>query len=308
MPKSIPSGVWPTMITPFTDSNTVDYAALGELIDWYIERQVDGLFAVCQSSEMFFLSLEERVEMASFVVKHAAGRVPVVASGHISDDIKDQLKEIKAISDTGIDAMVLVTNRLARQDESDDVWQANAETIFNQVPGIMFGFYECPHPYKRLISPELLGWCASTGRVLFLKDTSCRIEDMRAKVARVRGTNLKIYNANAATFLETLKLGVSGYSGVMANFHPDLYVWLTEQWAKEPGKARELQDFLGVASLVERQLYPVSAKYYLQLEGLDMTLNSRVKDATAFTPGERLEVEQLRGITERYRREYVELM
>ena len=304
MPTCIPNGVWPTMITPFTDTNTVDYAALGELIEWYIEKQVDGLFAVCQSSEMFYLSLEERVDIAKHVVKQAARRVPVIASAHISDHMPDQIEEMKAISDTGIDAMVLVTNRLAGAEESEDAWKRNAEILFQAVPDTLFGFYECPYPYKRLLSPELLAWCASTERVLFLKDTSCNIAEMRAKVEAVQGTDLKIFNANAATLLETLKLGVSGYSGVMANFHPELYVWLTRQWSKEPKRAQELQDFLGVASLIERQLYPVNAKYYLQLEGLEITLSSRVKDAAQFTLAERLEVRELRGITERCRQGY----
>ena len=29
-------GVWPVMLTPFTDANEVDYEALGKLVDWYI--------------------------------------------------------------------------------------------------------------------------------------------------------------------------------------------------------------------------------------------------------------------------------
>ena len=296
------------MLTPFTDANTVDYGALRELVEWYIARQVDGLFAVCQSSEMFQLSLEERVGIASCVVKQTAGRVPVIAAGHIADDMADQIEEVRAISDTGVNAIVLVTNRLAGEEESDDVWKRNAEILFDELPDILFGFYECPYPYKRLMSPELLAWCASTERVLFLKDTSCNIEDMRAKVEAVKGTDLKIFNANAATLLETLKLGVSGYSGVMANFHPELYVWMSRQWSRETQKAEQLQDFLGVASLIERQLYPINGKYYLQLEGLNMTLNSRVKDASQFTPAERFEVKQLRRMTERYRDEYDEYM
>ena len=69
------------MLTPFTDNNEVDYHALEQLINWYIENGVDGLFAVCQSSEMVYLSLEERIEIASFVKQKAKGRVPVIASG-----------------------------------------------------------------------------------------------------------------------------------------------------------------------------------------------------------------------------------
>ena len=94
MTKEFPNGVYPVMLTPFTENNEVDYEALGKLIDWYIEKGVNGLFADCQSSEMFFLSLEERVKIGEFVKKHADGRVPVVTSGHISDSLEDQAKEL----------------------------------------------------------------------------------------------------------------------------------------------------------------------------------------------------------------------
>ena len=60
MTNHFPGGEWPTMLTPFRDGK-VDYPALAELIEWYIAHKVSGLFAVCQSSEMFFLSKEERV-------------------------------------------------------------------------------------------------------------------------------------------------------------------------------------------------------------------------------------------------------
>ena len=79
--NDFPGGVWPVMLTPFTEENQVDYAALKELVEWYIENGVDGLFAVCQSSEMFKLTLKERVTAAAKVKEYAAGRVPVIASG-----------------------------------------------------------------------------------------------------------------------------------------------------------------------------------------------------------------------------------
>jgi 4-hydroxy-tetrahydrodipicolinate synthase len=291
--NSIVDGVWPTMITPFTDSNVIDYMALGKLIDWYMDRGVNGLFAVCQSSEMFMLSLEERVELAGFVKKQAAGRVPVIASGHVSDSIEGQIKEIKAISAVGIDAFVMVSNRLAAEGESDEVWKRNAEAILAAVPDVPFGIYECPYPYKRLMSPDLLAWCASTGRFLFLKDTCCDLEGIRAKLKAVSGSQLKIFNANSATLLDSLKIGAAGFSGVMANFHPQLYAWLTNNWAKEPEKAALVQSYLGVSSMVELQLYPLNAKYYLQQQGLGVTLQCRVKDQELFVSKERLVMQQL---------------
>lgn len=80
------------------------------MVSWYISQGCDGLFAVCQSSEMFCLSLDERVRLASEVVRLSAGKLPVLASGHVSERIKDQAKELNAIADCGVDGLVLVTN------------------------------------------------------------------------------------------------------------------------------------------------------------------------------------------------------
>ena len=85
MKTQFPNGEYPVMLTPFTEDNRVDYAALKRLVEWYIDNGVAGLFADCQSSEMFFLSLDEREKIARAVVEYAAGRVPVVASGHVSE-------------------------------------------------------------------------------------------------------------------------------------------------------------------------------------------------------------------------------
>ena len=89
-------------------------------------------------------------------------------------------------------------------------------------------------------------------------------------------------------------MGAAGYSGVMANFHAGLYVWLCANNAKKKETALQVQDLLGRASIVECKYYPVNAKYHCQLEGLDLNLFSRVQDFTQFTSSRRLEVEQLR--------------
>ena len=59
MKKTIAGGVWPVMITPFTEDNKIDYDAVLRIIEWYDKNGVDGIFAVCQSSEMFELSPQE---------------------------------------------------------------------------------------------------------------------------------------------------------------------------------------------------------------------------------------------------------
>lgn len=301
MTKEFPNGVYPVMLTPFTENNEVDYEALGKLVDWYIEKGVNGLFADCQSSEMFFLSLEERVKIGEFVKKHADGRVPVVTSGHISDSLEDQAKELTAIAGTGADAVILLTNRLAKENESDEVWLENLKKLLEMIPkDVPLGFYECPYPYKRIISPELLKWCANTGRFYFIKDTSCDIENIKAKLEVIKGTNLKLFNANTSTLLETLELGASGYSGVMANFHPELYVKLCNIYKEDSSKARKIADFLTVASLIERQVYPVNAKFYQKSIGNFNSIMTRTRDIKELNATGILEIQQFVRFNEEF--------
>ena len=88
--QQIRKGVYPTMITPYTKDGEIDYAAVRRLTEWYIEKGCTGIFAVCQSSEMAFLSLAERVKLAATVTETANGRVSVVASGHCAETLSGQ--------------------------------------------------------------------------------------------------------------------------------------------------------------------------------------------------------------------------
>lgn len=302
--NTIANGVWPTMITPYTEDNKIDYDAVLKIIEWYDKQGVTGIFAVCQSSEMFFLDKKERLELAKFVVDNTPKHIGVIASGHVAESVEDQIEEAKAIIDTGIQSYVFISNQFAKQDESDDVVRKNIEYLIDRIPGDSFGIYECPYPYKRLVTPENLKWCADTGRFSFLKDTCCNVEQLQAKVDAVKGTNLKIFNANSATLLESLRMGCAGFSGVMANFHSDMYAWLCDNYEKEPEKAELMQAFLGAASVIECQCYPVNAKYHMNLEGVKMTLNCRNRDKAELTSSRMLEVEQLQKMYHHMRKEF----
>ena len=296
---TFPKGVWPVMITPFTSEGAVDFKSLERLVDWYISKGSAGLFADCQSSEIFFLSTEEKVAVASCVVKAAAGRVPVIASGNTSDSLDDQVDEMNKIAKTGVDALIFLSNRFAKEDESDEIWIQNARYVIDRLPqDIPLGFYECPYPYKRILSKPILEFCKELDRFYFLKDTSCDIENIREKVEILKGSNMKLYNANTATLLESLEEGGHGYSGVMANMQCDLYAWLTENFKTSPKKARWLNDFLTVSAFIERQVYPVNAKYYLKKEAVIDTIVTRTKDCSLLGETEISEVNQLSRMTD----------
>lgn len=293
------------MITPYTRDNQIDYPTAEKYVQWYYDKGCNGVFSVCQSSEIFYLSLDERVRLNSLVwnkakelEKNGGKSFTVVSSGHVADTVKDQAYELCKIAESGTDALILITNRLDLNDEGDDVWIKNAQELISGLPkDVKLGLYECPYPRKRLMTPRLLRWCLETGRFYYMKDTCCDSKTLAERNLLLKGSHFKLLNANCQTLLDSLKTGGSGYCGVMANYHPQLYVWLCENYEKQPQMAELIQSLLGTAGFMEGGLsYPLTAKYHMCLEGISTTIHTRNKNAPELTAYAKSCVAQLRTL------------
>lgn len=271
--------MYPTIITPFTKENKIDYHSLDQIIRLYVQCNVDGIFAVCQSSEMFFLSTEEQLELAAFCIeKCKAYKIKCVVSGHIQDKLENQITYLKCLEELGPDAIILVNNRFAAQDESEDVCIQNFHTVVNSLKSeTCLGVYECPYPYKRLITDELLQAMCEDGRFRFVKDTCCRIDLIKHRLAQISNSPIKLYNANAATLFESIQEGAAGYSGVMLNIIPEMFTILKKSFTVDNDllRARAVSGVISAASVIECQNYPANAKYAMMKRGLCHTTATR---------------------------------
>lgn len=279
MKEIIQSGVYPTMITPYGEDGEIDYGAVKALVEFYAEAGCKGIFAVCQSSEMAFLSLQEKEKLAKAVVDASAGRLDVVASGHTSASFAQQKEEFLRVSGTGVKAFVCVTNRFDTDKFGEEKWIEEATRFLDETASenIPLGLYECPLPYKRLLTDKMVEWLGQTGRFAFIKDTCCDPSALIRRGEILSGTGVKLFNANAQTTLLSLKNGGAGYSGIMANFHPKLYVWLCEN--PEDERAEYVQQVLSMTAFTEQLAYPVTAKYHLSThEGIPMSLFARSRN------------------------------
>lgn len=275
-----------TMITPYKVNGSIDFETAEKYVDWYYENGIDGIFAVCQSSEIFYLSLEERIELNRRVYNRAKSLSKdflVVSSGHISDSFEEQVKELNAIYESGTDALILITNRLDINNEGDDVFIANAKRLIAELPkDAKLGLYECPLPYKRLVTPKILDWCLSTGRFYYMKDTCCDAAIIKERTEQLKGSNFKLLNANCQTLLESMRNGADGYCGIMCNFHPRLYAWLGKNYKSE--KADLVQSVIGTFGFTEVGLpYPLTAKYHMNLCGINTQNIARNRKSNELT-------------------------
>jgi 4-hydroxy-tetrahydrodipicolinate synthase len=276
MPRAV-SGIIPVMLTPFTDQGEVDYAGLERLTEWYLANGADALFAVCQSSEMQHLSLDERLAIARFVVRQAGGRVPVITSGHVSASLADQTRDLAAMAEVGADALVLVTNRLDTANQGTAAFRLALGSLLKTLPSdLPLGLYECPAPFRRLLSDEELRICLDTGRFVIMKDVSCDLATVKRRLEMANGSDFTLINANAAIAAPAMRAGSPGFCGVSTNLHPDLYAWLYR--SPDTELARELESFLVTAALSEAFGYPALAKICHQRLGRLTSIRCRVID------------------------------
>ena len=199
-------GIYSLMLTPFFEDKTIDYKTYEEYSDWQASQGVEHLFAVCGSSEMAEMTLEERLKLASLTVKHK-GNTTVVATANMEKELPAQIEEVKRMSDTGVDGVVFVTKGLGdREDELVDYIGTLMQ--YTRLPVFL---YEFPGARPHLISGEVYGKLVETYGIYGIKDTTSTFEGIKAKLDR-KG-NSCVIQANMPFLFEAFK---HGSRGVMA--------------------------------------------------------------------------------------------
>ncbi|MEO6916737.1 MAG: dihydrodipicolinate synthase family protein, partial [Chitinophagaceae bacterium] len=267
----------PVMITPFSLKAKVDLDAVSRLVDFYLAAGVRGFFANCLSSEMYSLSEDERLELTKHIVKYVKGRVPVVATGSFGLTIEDKADFTKRIYDTGIDAVILITGHFANVDDSDEILLKNFSKMFRLTGDIPMGLYECPAPYKRTLGAGVFRELLDSDRLVYHKDTSIELDQVRAKIEMIGDKKLEFYDAHTPNAMYSLQMGARGMSSISGNFYPEILVWMCSN-ANDPDKIEDvkwLQSELTRVDPMIHQAYPMSAKYFLQKRGLPVRTISR---------------------------------
>ena len=226
---------------------------------------------------MYSISDDERLELTAHIVRYVNGRVPVVATGSFGLTIEDKAEFSKKIYDTGIDAVVLITGHFANVDDDDDVLLKRFGKMFSLTPNIPMGTYECPAPYKRILSASVFKTLLDTGRLKYHKDTSIGLDKVKEKLQIASVPGFDFFDAHTPNAMYSLQMGARGMSSISGNFYPEILVWMCNN-ATNPSKLADVQWLQSELTRVDpliHQAYPMSAKYFLQLRGLPVRTISR---------------------------------
>jgi dihydrodipicolinate synthase len=101
-------GMGVALITPFKEDESVDYNALGHLVDYQIKNGIDYLVVLGTTAETATLNEDEKKEVGHFIINRVQGRVPIVLGigGNCTCSV---VKDLQTTDLTGVDAVLCVT-------------------------------------------------------------------------------------------------------------------------------------------------------------------------------------------------------
>ncbi|MCF0191948.1 MAG: 4-hydroxy-tetrahydrodipicolinate synthase [Prevotella sp.] len=104
---SIFRGLGIALITPFKADFSVDYEALGKLVDYQIDNGADFLCILATTGETPCLTAEEKANIKKLVIERVNGRIPIVI-GCGGNNTTAIVEELKTADFSGIDGILSV--------------------------------------------------------------------------------------------------------------------------------------------------------------------------------------------------------
>ena len=107
MARNIFKGLGIALITPFTTTGAVDYAALKRLVEYQLDNGADFFCILATTGETPCLTFDEKEKIKELVVDVVHGRIPIVVGCGGNNTIA-VVEELKAANMKGIDGVLSV--------------------------------------------------------------------------------------------------------------------------------------------------------------------------------------------------------
>lgn len=242
-PSFVARGVFPALLTPFTDDGErIDAVALRAHVTWLIGHGVHGLMPAGSTGEGPLLTLAERQQLLEIVVDAAAGRVPILAHvGAITT--RETITIVRHARSCGAQAASVVTPYYFHV--PDEALIAHACRVAEAAPDLPIFLYNIPQNTGNVLSPAVAeAIAARCPNVVGVKDSSDDL-DALIRFTAVAGGRFQVLCGSDRLLCEALQAGAQGSVSGNANLFPEIVVGLFEAFARgDLGAARAHQERL----------------------------------------------------------------
>ena len=243
MPKLVPQGIVPALVTPFRQDERIDFSAWQGIIDLMVAAGVDGLLVCGGQGEFFSLEEEERVVALRFCRQAVAGRVSVYGNvGAVTT--RQTVALARQAQAEGIDYAVVITPYYLHPSDNELVEHYVEVCRAVQIPVLAYNIPE--RTGIDLTSTVLSRVASECPNFIGLKDSTGKL-DQFPELVHLRGDKpFSVFIGRDHMILPALKLGAAGAVTACANVAPRLFVDLYKAF-----RAGRMEEAARLQSLVD---------------------------------------------------------
>lgn len=263
-------GTGVAVITPFKNDLSIDFAAMGRIIEHIIAGGVNYIVLLGTTGESVTLNREEKNALTSFAVEAIGNRVPLVL-GIGGNNTSDIVSYIRQSDMNGVDAILSVAPYYNKPCQKGLFQHFRQIALASPVPVIL---YNVPSRTASSILPETcLELARACDNIIGIKESSGNHENMM-KLIKDKPDNFMVISGNDMDVLTVTAIGGSGVISVLANAYPAECSEMVQQALKYNFKiAREIQfKFLEITELLMAEGNPGGIKAVMS--NMNLCLNN----------------------------------
>jgi len=231
-------GTGVAIVTPFKNDSSLDFSALGRVINHVIKGGVNYIVALGTTGESVTLSKDEKKAVISYVVETVDGRVPIMA-GIGGNNTQEVINSIRQADLTGIDALLSVTPYYNKPTQRGIFQHFKSIATWSPVPVIM---YNVPGRTGCNISADTcLELARNCENITGVKEASGDLAQIM-KIIKGKPENFGVISGDDMLTLPVIATGGIGVISVLGNAFPQACSELVNHALKGNFRsAREIQ-------------------------------------------------------------------
>jgi 4-hydroxy-tetrahydrodipicolinate synthase len=216
------------IVTPFNEDGTIDYPALGQLINWHIESGTHGISVTGTTGEPSSLTFDERIKVMEFAAKAVDKRVPFVP-GTGSANHNETLLLTKKAEEIGADAALVIVPYYNKP--SQHALYKHFSTVAESV-GIPIIIYNIPgRTSVNLEVDTLANLHRDYPSIIGVKESNKDFEHVNRVLLKC-GRDFLLYSGIELLCYPMLAIGGAGYISATANIAPKKVAQIYDEWSE----------------------------------------------------------------------------
>ncbi|MFI5452595.1 dihydrodipicolinate synthase family protein [Pedobacter sp. UC225_61] len=208
-------GVYPALLTPFTENDTIDYPLFQKNLDAQLAAGVDGVIICGSLGEASTLTKEEKAEFLTYTVKAVNGKVPVIIN------VAEQITSVavamaQEAQDLGADGIMLLPPLKYKADDNEVVTYFKAIASAIQIPILI---YNNPVDYGIKVSLAMFEELMPYENIQAVKESTRDLANVTNMINKF-GNRFKILGGVDTISLECLVLGADGLVAGLVDAFP----------------------------------------------------------------------------------------